>query len=213
MRALGRLWMALVVAATAAAAGCSYAPNIESGTLTCGTGAVCPDGYRCIQSSNTCWKNGESPDGGGMTSDGGGPPITPFLGHWLFASTAVRTVQCTDTNIPMPNSLMGDFLDMTAGSGGAALSTLYYCTWQLDIGGSGTSTTIRANQSCSGTDMASGTMYTWHGMKFQFSLGNASSGATPTTATLDASLPADFKKTDNTTGTCTVTLTGSLTKG
>jgi hypothetical protein len=212
MRAARGFRVALVVAA-AVVAGCSYAPNIESGTLVCGTGAVCPSGYRCVQPGNTCWKNGESPDGG-STSDGGGMSINAFLGHWLFNTTAVRTVQCSDTNISTPYPLTGDYVDMTAGTGGAALAGDYYCNWQLDIGGGGNSTTIRANQSCSGTDSTSGTMYTWHGMQFQFSLGASSAaGSTPTTATLNASLPADFKKTDNSTGTCSVQLSGGLTKG
>jgi hypothetical protein len=55
---------------------CTYAPDFPSGTLKCSeTDHLCPDGYQCVTSSNTCYKTSEvtgtSGSGGGAAGTGG----------------------------------------------------------------------------------------------------------------------------------------------
>ena len=41
-----------------------------NGSVVCGEGEkACPDGYRCVQPQNTCWKNGSGPDGAVSVED------------------------------------------------------------------------------------------------------------------------------------------------
>lgn len=219
-RRCGRGVTSAAVALLGLASACTYAPEPPSGKLICGVGASCPDGYQCLTPSNRCWKNGEEPDGsaGGKAGSAGGGaggsgaggaggkggPYEQFLGHWVFSATATRKVQCTDDNTLQTYSLANDFVDVSTGSS-APLEAFYYCTWELQV--SGNSTVIVAGQSCTGNPDEHGTVYTWHGMQFTFSL-----GATALTANLNAALPADFKKADKSTGTCTVLLSGDLVK-
>ena len=181
-------------------AGC-YSPNPASGTLLCSTATKsCPEGYSCAD-GRTCWKNGDSPDGG---NGDGGRSLSNFIGTWTFVSPSSRVRVCTDgTNETMPWT--DDFFDVTAG-GAAPLATFYYCDWNLDVNAAGTSTVIRSGATCSAPDQTDSTInYTWTGQTFTLTTTNGRS------ATLDASLPYTYT-TSAGSGSCTMHFTGTLTK-
>ena len=187
------------VLALVSTAGC-YAPNPASGTLLCSTATKsCPEGYTCAD-GRTCWKNGDSPDGGG---GGDGGTLGRFIGTWTFVSPSNRVRVCTDgTNETMPWS---DFFDVTTG-GAAALATFYYCDWNLDVNAAGTATVIRSGAGCSAPDPNDSTIsYTWSGQTFTLTTTNGRN------ATLDASLPYTYT-TSAGSGSCTMHFTGTLTK-
>src|SRR5262249_10212819 len=87
-RATSALALALVLAG--AAAGC-YAHDIVSGSLRCGAGASCPDGYSCNMTDKTCWKDGEKPS----TTPLGGK-LDSFVGRWPFTKQATGQIDCSD---------------------------------------------------------------------------------------------------------------------
>jgi hypothetical protein len=192
---------AIVLVATAllAGAGC-YSPNPQSGKLRCGLNFACPEGYMC-KDGQTCWKASESPTGTGGT--GGGGQFANFTGTWIFGSNAKNVVTCSDRpTTPSTTSLANDYVDITEGVG-ADLLGQYYCDWDLNV--VGTTTAIVPGQSCMTTTMDQ-TVFTWHGDGFNFTTTDGK------TATLSAPLSADYQDTTGATGTCTLMITGSLTK-
>ena len=198
------------------AAACGYSPNPESGTLQCGPSNSCPEDYTCR--SGRCWKDGAGGQGGsggttGSAGTGGSGPggsggsggVTRLVGHWVFNGAASKRVrQCPDgTN----ETLMpwDDFFDVIVGAT-SALSTDYYCIWNLDVDSGGTTTVIRPGQMCSKPDLTSpGTTFTWHGESFSLTTTNGSTGS------LEASLPYDYV-TPTSSGSCTMRFTGTVTK-
>lgn len=174
------------------AVACGYGPTFADGTLKCGSSNACPDGYSCR--SGTCSKNG-----------GSSVDVTKFVGRWAFvAAQTTRTRECTD-GTKETTTPWDDYFDVAAGSV-AALSTEYYCTWNLDVNGGGTATAIRPGSMCSKPDPTiPGTSYTWHGDSFTLTTTNGTSGM------LEASLPYDYTTTLG-SGSCTMKFTGPVTK-
>jgi hypothetical protein len=196
--------------ALVAATACGYSPNPESGTLKCGSSNTCPEGYSC--QSGLCWKDGAGGSGGsgsghGGSGGGGGnnPAVAKFVGHWVFnGALSTRTRDCNDGTHEVTTP-WDDFFDVAAGPV-AALSTDYYCTWNLDVNGSGTQTAIRSGTMCTKPDPnVAGTSYTWHGESFTLTTTNGTSGM------LEASLPYDYTTTGG-SGMCTMKFTGAVTK-
>jgi len=197
------------------AAACGYSPNPEDGTLKCGSSNACPDGYSCR--SGTCWKNGGTGRAGtsgggssgtaGTTGNGGsgGNSIAKFVGLWTFVSAqSTRTRECTD-GTKETTTPWADYFDVAAGPV-AALSTDYYCTWNLDVASNGNATTIRPGSMCTKPDPnIPTTSYTWHGESFTLTTTNGVSGM------LEASLPYDYT-TALGSGSCTMKFTGPVTK-
>jgi hypothetical protein len=178
----------------ALAAACGYDPTFEDGTLKCGSSNTCPDGYSCR--SGLCGANG---------TGGSGANNAKFVGHWVFNAAATsRTRVCSDgTN--ETTTPWDDFFDVVIGPV-TALSTEYYCTWNLDVNGSGTATTIRSGSMCTKPDPTiPGTSYTWHGESFTLTTTNGTSGM------LEASLPYEYI-TALGNGSCTMHFTGPVTK-
>jgi hypothetical protein len=175
-------------------AACGYSPNPEDGTLKCGSSNTCPEGFSCR--SGTCWKNGGT---------GGSNDVSKFIGQWTFvAAQSKRTRSCTDgtTETTMP---WDDFFDVSTGPV-AALSTDYYCPWNLDVNGGGTATSIRSGSMCTKADPTMvGTSYTWHGESFTLTTTDGASGM------LEASLPYDYT-TPLGSGSCQMHFTGPVTK-
>jgi hypothetical protein len=66
--------------------GC-YKPNIAQGGFKCAAGGVCPDGFHCVSSNNSCYEgdaapapptcNIPTPDAGCTTTPAAGQPCTP----------------------------------------------------------------------------------------------------------------------------------------
>jgi len=199
---ISRALLGATLSLVLAAAACGYDPNPESGTLKCGSSNACPDGYSCR--SGLCWKSGTGGTGGGGTG-GNNANIAKFVGRWAFnAAASSRTRVCSDgTNeTTMP---WDDYFDVVAGAV-AALSTEYYCTWNLDVNGGGTTTAIRSGSMCTKPDPTiPGTSYTWHGESFTLTTTNGTSGM------LDASLPYEYT-TALGNGSCTMHFTGPVTK-
>lgn len=187
----------------ALAAACGYSPSFDDGTLKCGSSNTCPDGYSCR--SGTCWKNGGGGGTGGGGTGGSNPNVAKFVGHWVFtAAASTRTRECTDGSSETTTP-WDDYFDVITGPV-AALSTDYYCTWNLDVNGSGTATTIRSGSMCTKPDPTlPGTSYTWHGESFTLTTSNGTSGM------LEASLPYDYTTTLG-NGSCTMHFTGPVTK-
>jgi hypothetical protein len=197
--------LALVVASA-----CGYSPNPESGTLKCGSSNSCPEGYSC--SSGRCWKDGAGGTGGsssghgGSGGSGGSSGADKFIGTWRFISPSSRMIACTDGSSENKDwSNLGESFDVSVGPV-SALTTYYYCDWDLDVASGGTSTVIKPGAACTGDDGATPpTTYTWHGMLFTLSTSNGQSG------TLIADLPFDYSSTAG-SGSCTMHFTGTLTK-
>jgi len=196
------------------AAACGYSPNPESGTLQCGSSNTCPEGYSC--QSGRCWKDGGggsggttgSAGGGGTTGtggSGGGASVANFIGTWVFnGAQSKRTRQCTDGT----NEIMMPWDDSFIVEAGVTtpLKIGYYCpVWNADV--NGTTTVIRAGQSCDDTTMLAGTKFTFHGESFNLTTTNGSTG------TLEASLPYEYGPlVGASTGSCTMKFTGPVTK-
>jgi hypothetical protein len=229
--------VALLALLVASATRCAYSPNPDNGTLQCGTGDSCPDGYRCVTagSGKTCWKNGETPTGTAGTSGGAGqggttgaagtgaagttvlPSGANFVGRWIFLAGSTETVSCTDNSTTMP-VIVDDYMDVT--QNGTTIVEDYFCPWNENLNVTATGTTIRAGQSCSRTssDATTGTTkFTWHGTTFNMSTLDGKS------ATLAATVGSDYLKdasktgcgpnaTVACTGTCTIMINGSLGK-
>jgi hypothetical protein len=179
--------------AIVAAAACGYDPNPESGTLLCGPMNSCPQSYSCM--NGACWRDGA----GGSTGS-----TALLLGHWASNPNVTTRVRvCTDTT--NETVFWDDFLDILPGTA-SALTTNYYCDWNLDVNAGGTATTIRPAQTC--THPAAGdptTMFTWHGMTLTLTTTNGTSG------TLDMSLPYEYTTTTG-SGSCTMHFTGPMNK-
>ena len=203
--AITRLSFAAALAIAAATA-CGYSPNPESGTLQCGPSNSCPEGYSCR--SGLCWKDGAGGSGGsGHGGSGGSSTADKFIGTWTFVAPSTRMIACTDNSSETKDwSNQQESFDVSAASGGA-LTTYYYCDWDLDIASGGTSTVIKPGSSCAGTDNSSTPpmTYTWHGMLFTLSTSNGRNG------TLVADLPFDYSSTAG-SGSCTMHFNGTLTK-
>jgi hypothetical protein len=200
----------------AGVARCAYSPNPESGTLKCAPNQVCPEGYHC-QSDLKCWKNGEGTTGGAGSTGQGGSSGTggqggagglaqgtdKFVGHWIFGATGTLMITCNDGS-SNTKSLKDDFIDVSLGAA-SGITLSYYCDWDMDAPPTGTTATIRPNQSCTTTDAASGTIFTWHGTVLTFVTTNGQA------ATLNATINADYKDTMGATGMCTLKIAGPLT--
>jgi len=188
---------ALLAAAlsTLAASGCGYSPNPESGTLACGPGDTCPEGYMCA-GDGTCWR------GGGPTTCGT-TAAEKLIGHWVFVAPSRRIIVCSD-GTGLNEEWTGDYVDVDTG-GSAALRAFYYCDLDLDIGATA-STVLRPSGSCNAQDTLDPTItYTWTAQIFTLSTGDGCSG------TLAASIP--FVATDPAGSvSCTMDFTGTLTK-
>jgi hypothetical protein len=135
-----------------------------------------------------------------------GTPAAKFVGHWLYAATATNMVTCSDGS-SSTMSLAMDYVDVSLGaSTGVDLQASYYCTWNMMLGGGGNSASAISGQSCPYTDPANGTMWVWHGDSFVFSTSDGCSGS------VMAAISADFKDAAGATGTCTIKVSGPLTK-
>jgi len=184
-----------LVAALVLAAGCSYSPNPESGTLMCSVdGDLCPEGYGC--QAGFCYKDGEGPSN----------PRDKFLGHWTFGTPTPQVITCADGD-NMNNDLSGDFIDITT-LGAAQLSAFYYCTWTLNVNAAGNATVIVPGMTCTAAEpKVPGLSYTWRGETFTVTTNGGN------TATLNASLPYDKVVAGTPTIPCTMTITSTMTKG
>jgi hypothetical protein len=184
-----------------AAAACGYDPQFESGTLKCGPMNSCPENYSCM--NGACWRDG----GGGSTGgggSGGSSAADKFIGHWVSDPVLTKRVRvCTDgTNETVP---WDDYLDILRG-GVSALTTDYYCPWNMDVNATGTATTVRPGISCTHPDPNDATiMYTWHGEALTLTTTNGTSG------TLEMSLPYEYT-TPSGSGSCTMHFTGPMNK-
>jgi len=191
-RAVGRAVLGvLLVLAT----GCSYAPDFESGTLACSSEGTCPEGYTCADGL-TCWRSGECPTSA--------TPAARFVGQWDFVSPSTRSIVCDGTAMPIED-VAGDYAYVEEG-GPAPLRTTYFCDWDLDLDPTGTTTVIRAGESCSGPDLDNpDIVYTWTGQAFTLSTSNGRTG------TLQMSLPYTYTSPAG-NGSCTMTYTVTLTR-
>jgi hypothetical protein len=179
-----------VGAAAASATGCGYSPNPESGTLKCGSGDSCPEGYKCGL-SGACWRTEDKPE--------------PLIGCWLFEPNSVQQIGCTDgSSDTLDLSTVSDFVEITAGAI-SPLATDYYCLWKLFLHGQ--STAVEPGQTCTLSDPATGDKFIHRAERFSFSLTSA------TRAQLELSLPFDYETTTSGNGSCTLRTSGTLTKG
>ena len=184
-----------VALSTLAASACGYSPNPESGTLACGPGATCPEGYMCA-SDGYCWR-GDVPTTCGNTA------TEKLIGHWVFVSPSRRKIICTD-GFAEDIAWTGDYVDVEEG-GPAPLRAFYYCDLDLDVGATG-STVLRAGSVCSAPNPNDPTVtYTWTPAIFTLSTSNGCSG------TLAASIPYTAVSAAG-TFSCTMDFTGTLTK-
>jgi hypothetical protein len=177
------------------AAGCSYSPNPESGTLMCSVdGGLCPEGYGCT--SGFCYKDGEGPSNS----------RAKFVGRWMFGSPTPQVITCADGG-NMNNDLTGDFIEVT-NQGAAQLSTFYYCAWTLNLNAAGNATVIVPGTTCSAPEPTVPQLsYTWRGEAFTVTTNDGN------TATLNASLPYDKVLAGAAAVPCTMTITSTMTKG
>ncbi len=212
----GALGLALLVGT---AAQCGYNPDPPNGGLVCSAKGECPEGYSC-RTDNKCWKpgatggstgaagstgaGGKAGSGGAGGAGGGGGvlPLESFIGKWIFDDTSSLTQACGVNSTT--GTLKGDYVDVVANAKPNTVSALYFCPWVLDVPVGGTVGTIEPNQTCMSTDPKSGAVFTWHGTTFTFT---TTDGAT---ATLSAMIAATYVNKDNTTGACTVRITGRL---
>ncbi|HEX3697735.1 MAG TPA: hypothetical protein VH374_20345 [Polyangia bacterium] len=232
---VARAALALTTLGLAASNACTYSPDFKDGELLCGTGESCPKGYHCVM-GHTCWKSGANPssgsggssgtggaDTGGSSGTGGSSVVSRnlLLGTWDFSSGTL-TITCSDgTSQSKPLKGPADNMDVSAGSGSTVVAD-YYCGWILDFNAVGNTATgtLEPGQTC--TSSGGCTDFTWMGQSFAFS---SSDGATAqvngnVNATYkDYTNPADPKNTNNClpkttlapTGTCTLSVTGTLT--
>jgi hypothetical protein len=141
---------------------------------------------------------------GGSGGSGGSSAASKFIGHWVSTpATAKRVRVCTDgTNETIA---WDDYLDIAAGTT-TALTTNYYCDWNLDLATTGNATTIHASQTCTKPDANDPTiMYTWRGETLTLTSTDGATGA------LDMSLPYNYV-TATGSGSCTMHFTGPMTK-
>ena len=216
---IARALFAATVAASAAIAACSYAPNPESGTLMCGPASSCPESYSCV--NQYCWRDGDvsgaagsggtgsgGRGGSGGTGGGGGTSggVAKFIGQWNFVAPAKRVRVCPGVNetVNLPVDAT-DFITITAGSV-SPLSAYYYCDWNVDLNAAGTATVIRPGQTCSDVDTSVPPYtYTWRGESFTLTTSDGRSG------TIEASIPYTYTSTAG-TGSCTATFSGPVMK-
>jgi hypothetical protein len=199
MRGTVRFALALVVSAVA---GCGYSPNPLSGKLLCGQMSSCPDGYACV--SGTCWR----------------PQVASLLGHWVF-DAGTKQVACSDGSSSTETiPAGGDYVDIVPGTKAVLATTDYFCPrWELDANGS--TTVIESGQGCTRPDPTDPTINEqFRGETFTLAISNGApdggavpdAGAAGAHATLYASLPYSYSGTAVGTGTCTLKITGDLTK-
>ena len=208
------LALALVLAASASAC---YAPDVVSGSLRCGTGSSCPSGYSCNADDKTCWKEGEKPSTAPLGGD-----ATTFIGHWLYSMVATNETTCTDGSRDS-RTLENDYVDVAKGVSGD-LTASYYCDWELNVAKNGETATLVPGTTCMSAvnDATSGmvkTKYTWSGTSFTFvktgakaAVVNAEISANYTALLTCKTGMACVPCTTGCTGSCTVTISGPLTK-
>ena len=182
---------AILVAAGAiagSALGCGYSPNPESGTLKCGPGDSCPEGYKCGL-SNACWRPEDKPE--------------PLLGCWLFDPNSIQRIDWSDgVSDSVDLSTIGDFLEVAAGTESPLLG-FYWC--QLNLFLHGQSTVLEPDQACNFTDDA-GFQFSNFPNRLSFSTADGAKGR------LEFSMNFDFvSATSN--GSGAMRTTGTLTKG
>jgi hypothetical protein len=86
---LGRVGLAVALAAAAAVAGC-YKPDILDGGFKCATsGKACPEGFVCA-SDNLCRRPGSHPQDASMCSQ---PPVTPLCTNAALSGICDPTCQ------------------------------------------------------------------------------------------------------------------------
>jgi hypothetical protein len=167
----------VALAALIGVSSCGYDPNPASGEVKCGPSNSCPDNYTCM--SGACWRNGGAgttgrggsgnPGSGGRGGStagsggsGGSSQADKFIGRWTSdKNTAKRVRVCTDGT----NEIIAwdDFMDIAAGTT-TALTTMYYCDWNLDLAATGNATMIRTGATCTHPDPNDATiMYAWRG--------------------------------------------------
>jgi hypothetical protein len=194
-----------------------YSPNLPSGMLKCGPSASCPDGYRCLDADQTCWKNGESPTndaGGGSDAGIFTPGPEAFVGHWIYQAGSTENVTCTDGS-DKTNDLATDYVDVALN--GTTLTATYFCAWNVTLDSKMTSTVLAPGQSCARdmTDATTGlTHFMWHGTTFTMTMTSATMATLK--ATIGENVVDDPTKTGcgpTTTpcaGTCTIKIDGTL---
>jgi hypothetical protein len=135
-------------------------------------------------------------------------PTDKLVGCWAFDAASIKTVTC-GANTQM-TSLKDDYVQIKANAKAGTVQATYYCGWILDEGPAGNAATIEPGQTCMSTDPTSKAVFTWNGMVFTFTSVTADGKA----ATLSATIPASFvaPPPDNSTGSCTIKMTGRLTK-
>jgi len=196
-----RLMIGAVLATLAWLSSCTYSPSPESGMLLCGARGACPKGYTCAD-GRTCWKEGETPDGGTVkdaSSRPDAPPrLRPFVGTWDFVSGTVSTM-CSDGSKDT-RPLAGDFMDVDV-SPDSDLIASFYCDWHLNVVGSST-VLSRPAQTCMTT--SAGTIFTWTVATFEFATSDGQNG------TLSSRIGAAYNN-SGMLGTCMLTIAGALT--
>jgi hypothetical protein len=215
----------VALAALIGVSSCGYDPNPASGEVKCGPSNSCPDNYTCM--SGACWRNGGAgttgrggsgnPGSGGRAGSGGSTAgsagsggsggssqADKFIGRWTSdKNTAKRVRVCTDGT----NEIIAwdDFMDIAAGTT-TALTTMYYCDWNLDLAATGNATMIRTGATCTHPDPNDATiMYAWRGETLTLTSTDGKNG------TIDMSLPYSYT-TSMSSGSCTMHFTGPMSK-
>jgi hypothetical protein len=210
-------------ASLAVATACGYSPNISPGTLRCGSGDSCPEGFACGTGS-LCWKQSDTPEPGTQRCGAGSTCPTnyvcgpgnacwrsatnpnSFIGCWIFDPNSIQQIDCTDdSSDTLDLSTVGDFVELTVGTT-SPLATEYYCPLRLLLPGQSTAL-APGDQDCTLVDTSTYDEFIHHPEKFAFS---TTDGAK---ATFELSLPFEFSGPTLGEGRCTLRTTGTLTKG
>lgn len=231
--------LALVAAVLGGLGGCTYAPDFGNDLLACSSGGACPKGYSCNLADNKCWKTGETPggaggsDGGTQPGTGGAPmdassdvptssdPRAGFVGTWTFTGGTLSGT-CSDSPTAIQRSLNGnpssgtpaDYILISLGTLAGTLNAKYFCDsgWTMQLSSGNTMANATSGQTCiqrttdNSVTPPVTTAYTWSPMTFSFTKTSA------TAATTNGSLSGPFAASDGTSGTCTLSFSGPLTK-
>jgi hypothetical protein len=196
---MGALRWGLVATALGLSLGlsCSYAPSFDGGVLACTATSGCPKGYGCAD-DGTCWKDGTGPNGADV--------LGKYVGNWTFDSGNLVS-DCSD-GAPSTTALMGDPVIVKAS--GTGLTASYYCDWILHRPSGSAAAVADAGQSCQQVVPDTATnltyTYTWSAKSFSFSTTDGQ------TAMVSGHVAGPFTASDNTTGTCDGTFSGTLMK-
>src|SRR4029077_19852320 len=103
------------------------------------------------------------------------------------AAGSMQTINCTDGSTDS-KSLAADYVDVRKGTTATTLVGSYFCDWKLNLNAQLTETSLVPSnpaQVCMRT--VNGTMFTWHGTKFQMTTLDG------VTAQLQMEVPSELK--------------------